>query len=418
LDGVPRDSIPLTGITILSPTDGIARILAIPKSPWIAVAISRGIRIQWISVDRSGHIGDTLGIRPGGPPRVSEDALWLGFPSSESSLRSIVRIPFDARRGRFVARQDTVFTGNWTAFDVTADGGTFVFDEGASEFSGWALAMSDVVRGVFPEKRRLLTATSDLIFEIAPDGKKILVGRAAGPRPDGGRRWDILPFDGGAMTPLAATPSAHTAMLWSDSKTIPVIAPTSRGTELALLDVNTGARRAAYVVADSTMAEATSLAEGGWVWLPWVAREIKLHRRGEASVRTLPFLPKHGHVESLAASPDGTKLLLVTTRPASRDTIRLNVMSLSDGRIATINSWFAGAAFAVWLSDGSIMLAVWRLPDSGLTLYRLRETGETIWSATVPHPVWSISVSDDMKLAALTVRDYHGDASISRVIRE
>jgi len=418
LDGVPRDSIPLTGITHLSPTDGITRILPIPKSAWIAVAISRGIRTQWISIDRSGHIGDTLGIRPGGPPRVSEDALWLGLPSSESALRSVVRIPFDARRGRFVARQDTMFTGNWTAFDVTADGGTFVYDEGASEFSGWALEMSDVVRGVFPEKRRLLTATSDLIFEIAPDGKKILVGRAAGPRPDGGRRWDILPFDGGAMAPLAATPSAHTAMLWSDSKTIPVLAPTSRGTELALLDVNTGVRRATYVAADSTMAEATSLAESGWVWLPWAAREIKLHRRGDAVARTLPFPPKHGHVESLAASPDGTKLLLVTTRPASRDTIRLNVMSLSDGRIANINSWFGGAAFAVWLADGSIMLAVWRLPDSGLTLYRLRETGETIWSATIPHPVWSISVSADMKRTALTVREYHGDASISRVIRE
>ncbi len=418
LDGVPRDSIPIQVVPVPSPTDGITRILPIPKSRWIAVAVSRGIHTHWISIDRSGHIGDTLGIRPGGPPRASEDALWLGFPSSESSLRSIVRIPFDARSGRFLARQDTMFTGNWTAFDVTTDGGTIVFDEGASEFSGWALEMSDVVRGAFPEKRKLLTATSDLVFEVSPDGKRILVGRAAGPRPDGGRRWDILPFDGGPMTPLAATPSGHTAMVWSDSATIPVIAPTSKGIELALLDVNTSARRATYVVADSTMAEATSLAAGGWVWLPWAAREIKLHLRGEAAVRTLPFPPKHGHVESLAASPDGKKLLLVTTRAASRDTIRLNVMSLSDGAITTINSRPTGAAFAVWLADGSIMLAVWRLPDSGLTLYRLRESGETTWSATIQHPVWSISVSADMKHTALTVREYHGDASISRVVRD
>jgi hypothetical protein len=311
-----------------------------------------------------------------------------------------------------------MYTGDWTAFDVTADGSNFVFDEGASEFSGWALEMSDAVRGIFPEKRRLLTATSDLAFEVSPDGKKILVGRAAGPRPDGGRRWDILPFDGGPMTPFPAMPSAHTAEAWLDSATIPVVAETPNGIELALLDVSTGARRAAYVIPDSTLNEGTPLGPGGWVWLPWGVNEIRMHRRGEAVVRTVSLPPKHGSQESLAASPDGKRLLLINRRVASRDTIRLSVMSLPDGAMTGIKAMRGGAAFAIWLADGSIMLAVWRVPDSGLTIYRLRDTGETIWSATIPHPVWSISVSGDMKRTALTVREYRGDASISRVIRD
>jgi hypothetical protein len=328
-----------------------------------------------------------------------------------------VRIPLDAENGRFLARQDTMYTGNWTSFDVTADGSTFVFDDDASVFSGWALEMTDLLRGVFPEKRRLLTATSDLVFEVSPNGKKILVGRAAGPRPDGGRRWDILPFNGGPMAPFPATPSAHTAAPWLDSATIAVVAETSKGIELALADVNTGARRSAYIIEDSTLNEAAFLPESGWVWLPWGAEGFKLHRDGEEGPRMLPFQPKQTGVVSLAASRDGRTLLLVSELAASRDTIRLSLVSLSDGGTTTIKSLAGGPAFAVWLADGSIMLAVWRVPDSGLTLYRVRRSGETIWSATIPHPVWSISVSADMKLAAVTVREYHGDASISRVIR-
>lgn len=219
------------------------------------------------------------------------------------------------------------------------------------------------------------------------------------------------------MTPFAATPSAHTAAPWLDSATIPVVAETSKGIELALLDVNTGARRAAYVIPDSTLNEATSLAEHGWVWLPWSANGIKLHRQGEAGAHTFSFPLKDGEMESLVASRDGKTLLLVSRWAASRDTIRLSVMSLSTGATTTIKSFVGGAAFAVWLADGSIMLAVWRFPDSGLTLYRLRKSGEALWTAPVPHPVWSISVSADMKLTAITVREYHGDASISRVIR-
>jgi hypothetical protein len=220
------------------------------------------------------------------------------------------------------------------------------------------------------------------------------------------------------MTPFAATPSAHTATAWLDSATVPVVAETPRGIELALLDVNTRTRRGAYVIPDSTLNEATSLAAGGWVWLPWGADGISVHRRGEALAHTLPFPPKHGGIESLTASRDGKTLLLVSRWAASRDTIRVSLVSVSDGAVTLIKSLAGGNSFAVWLADGSIMLAVWYLPDSGLTLYRLRKSGETIWSATIPHPVWGISVSADMKFAALTVREYHGDASISRVIRD
>jgi hypothetical protein len=93
-------------------------------------------------------------------------------------------------------------------------------------------------------------------------------------------------------------------------------------------------------------------------------------------------------------------------------------MSLPDGALTPVKTIVGSFAFAVWLADGSIMLAVWYNPDSMLTLYRLRESGEITWTARIPRPVWGISVSADMKFTALTVRDYRGDASISRVARD
>ena len=161
--------------------------------------------------------------------------------------------------------------------------------------------------------------------------------------------------------------------------------------------------------------EGTALSTGGWLWIPWDGKAIRLHQESDRGVRTIAFPKWHGSHGSLAPSPDGTKLLLVGAR---MDTIRVSVMSVENGATTLIKSMLSqGAAFAVWLADGSIILSVWRRPDSGLTIYRLSQSGATLWTVTVPHPVWSISFSADMKRAAVTVREYRGDASVSRVLR-
>jgi hypothetical protein len=309
-----------------------------------------------------------------------------------------------------------MYTGDWVGFDVTPDGSTFVFDEGRSEFSAWALEMRDAIRGNFPQNRRLLTATSDLVFEVSPDGKRILVGRAAGLGLPEARQWDITPFAGGTMVPLGAKPATNLGAFWTDSVTIPVATEMAGRTELALLDVNTGSRSSSFVVRDSTVVDALSLSRGEWVWLVG-ERVIRLHRPGEA-VRTIPFPEGWLTMQSLAPSPDGKKLLLVGRKVPSVDTYRVTVMSLPDGALTPVKTIVGSFAFAVWLADGSIMLAVWYNPDSMLTLYRLRESGEITWTARIPRPVWGISVSADMKRTALTVRDYRGDASMSRVVRD
>ena len=411
-DGVVRDS-----IAVNRGGDAIERLVPIPNSDWIAVAMRRGAAVSWLSVNRNGRIADSLPPRARAAPRASFDALWLG-PLPLSPERSIVRIPFDARSGHFGIRQDTMQTRNSrTEFDVTPDGTTLVFDEERSEFTGWGLEMRDVIRGKIPHKSRSLTATADLDLEISPDGKRILIGRGAGPGTRKTDRYDIMPFPEGPTMPLSATPAGFSAVIWSDSTTIPVAAEAATGTKLALLDVKTGTLSSVFVAPDSSIVEAVPLPPGGWVWLPRGERVIKLHRRGEA-VRAIPYPREWVTVASLAASPDGKQLLVAGHKSESVDSLRLGIISVSNGALRHIRTTHAGAAaFAVWLPDGTIMLTVWSNPDGAPTLYQLRESGKLIWTARIPLPVWNISFSDDLKFAALTLRYYHADALISRVLR-
>jgi hypothetical protein len=45
-----------------------------------------------------------------------------------------------------------------------------VLDEGSTEFDLWGLDVSEAVRGVFPEQKRLLHSTSAISVWLSPDG--------------------------------------------------------------------------------------------------------------------------------------------------------------------------------------------------------------------------------------------------------
>ena len=65
------------------------------------------------------------------------DALWL--TRSGVGVESIVRIGIDPATGRLATRQDTLLSGNFNNFSVTADGSTLVVDDGTQDYSLWAI---------------------------------------------------------------------------------------------------------------------------------------------------------------------------------------------------------------------------------------------------------------------------------------
>ncbi|MFN2636974.1 MAG: protein kinase [Gemmatimonadaceae bacterium] len=406
LDGVPRDSFPIhtsgKALTGLDP---------IPNSPWITTGVVQAQKVKWVSFDRTGRIvGSMLPREMSGPPaRASMDALWIGARARGSNLLSVVRIPFDPRTGQFGLHEDTLYTGNPTSVGVSADGGTFVVDEGATEYTVWALNLRDAVRGVFPEKRRILTATSELANELSPDGRRLLVGVVSGSTSSEGTHWEVVPLEGGRPSAVAGTPASD---FWADSATLTLKTQTSAGVELSLLDVSTGVRRARFVVPDSVMGAFVSLRGEGWAWATEGAIRVYTRRQG---LRKFAVPDWYEQVGAMTASRDGKQVVFVG-RGANGDSVRVSAMSLTDGVVTSLKTIFGGYVWPESLADGSVMLAVWETGD-WVSIYHLRKSGKTDWVTSIPRPVWTFSVSADMRRAAISARDYRADALMSQVVR-
>ena len=135
-DGVARDSFRVEG-----PADGILGLQAVPGTPWFIVGVLRLPVVELRVVDRRGQVRDRRSIETDGLVRVSHNAAWWGDRHSPSLLR----LPLDPRRGRFSTTVDTVSSGDFSYFDVTADGGVLVADGSFRERDLFAVGFRDLV---------------------------------------------------------------------------------------------------------------------------------------------------------------------------------------------------------------------------------------------------------------------------------
>jgi Protein kinase domain/WD40-like Beta Propeller Repeat len=407
LDGVPHDSIAVAGAA----ESFAAR--PVPNSPWIVASIRNGHVWQWMVMDRSGHIASTAQPFQNAPTRASNDALWiLASPPAGSNLSSVIRVPFDPQTGKVGLQRDTLYSGVPTSIDVTADGSTLVFDEGSTQFTGWALDLSDALRGVFPEQRRLSSTTTNLYFGISPDGSNTLVGQSSGSATTGSR-WALIPFGGGPETPVAAS---ATYAGWLDSATVVLASNAAGGTEFTLIDTKTRVRRSPFVLPDSNIVDFDAIPGGGWVWVPIGGQTISLNRPGQTGTRTFRIPDWYALMFFASASPDGKHLLMIGWGAPSEDSARLSVLNLTDGSVRPVRTFYAEFARANWLADGSIMLAQWDTQES-VSLFHILDSGAAERLGTIPRPIAGITVDRYLKHAAVTLRDYHGDAWMSRVVK-
>ncbi len=72
---------------------------------------------------------------------------------------------------------------------------------------------------------------------------------------------------------------------------------------------------------------------------------------------------------------------------------------------------------AGFLDDGSILFTPWDTPES-IVFYRVTAPGKMERLGKVPRSVAGVSVSDDLKRAVVLEADYHGDAYMSRIVRQ
>jgi serine/threonine protein kinase len=411
LDGVPNDSILVGG-----PTDRVTFVRAVSGSSWIVVGMVLSTVVEARLTARDGRVSSrTMVGHVGTSPEAhtSSDALWVSPGGSRYPKRSILRFGIDAESGAFLSSVDTLFTGVHTGFSVTADGTGLVIDEGSTEFALVGIDVSEAVSGVFPEQNRMVRVTSALTVSLSPNGQRVLVGRDPGAVMEALQSWSTMPFGGGAETALVvAAQIAHAT--WFDSATAAIRERLPDGSRLALVDVATGALRGAIVISDKYPHTYSHTSSGGWAWV---------NERGQVSVqfpgdslRRIPLPAWYIAASGIEASRDGRQVAFVGRKAPNEDSIGVSVISLPD---RDVSQWFVGfgeGAEINRLHDDTFLL---RLQDTPVTssLYHLFGPGRAVKLGDIPRMASSVSVSEDLKRAAVVVRNYHGDAWLSRVVR-
>ena len=170
IDGTVRDSIRVAG-----PGIGVAGLSVSPGGRWIVALVIQGSRGLWQVFDRSGAVADRVVNSCTCPGRITHDALWL--TRAGQGVEDIVRIGLDPATGKLAERQDTLLSGSFNNFSVTADGATLVIDDGAPDYSLWSLSLQDAVKGRFPDAQRRLTTSTLIESSLSPDGSRLLLSR-------------------------------------------------------------------------------------------------------------------------------------------------------------------------------------------------------------------------------------------------
>jgi hypothetical protein len=412
LDGTPRDSIRIAGFGGL-----IRGMCAIPGMRWLVLRAGAPPRNTWLALDRSGGEHSRISTGPVANMSTSSDAVWGRITVGAARQHPVLaRIEFDANRGRFTGRIDTVYrlAAPDGDFSVTADGKQLVFTEGIAEYDVLAGDFRDGLKGALPRERAVLHTTSSPRAKISPDGKQVLVGRTDGSAADEWR-WSLMSVTGGAEHSLNAG-GVESGGLWTDSVTVAMSERGPKGTQLSLIDVRTNARRAVLAIPDSTNNAFTPLRGGGWAWIGQGFTTIVIQNAPGSTARRIAIPRWYLGAFSLEASRDGRSIAIAGWSAPSADSIGVSVFSIADGRETHWATLFGENAGLEWLYDGSLLLFLQATGES-FNVVRLRGPGQSDQLGAIPRPLVGISASFDMTHMSVVARDRHGDAWSMKVVK-
>lgn len=408
LDGVVRDSIRVAG-----PGQGLAAISSMPGTPWIITLVLQEPHGLWQIIDRTGQVADHVvnACTCGGI--ATSDAVWLAR-AGHGIGESIVRIAIDRATGRLATRQDTMVTGLFTNFSLTADGGGMVMDEGTYDYNVWAVDAAALLTGRYPDDRRIAHASNSVNAAVSPDGGRLLVRRIV--PISGGHteaRYGVMPFAGGSEAPLGGV-GAPVEAFWTDSVTVGVETQTPTGLHLVQVDVRTGTQRNGTDLPDSVLASAVALPDG-WAWIPATADRIVVRQGGHT--REFPKPAWYAFLLYVAIDPSSHQIFYDGLNRSTGDSLGVGVLTLADGSMTQWASMFAEAGRVTPLRDGTAFLEVAQTQEF-LTFFKLAGPGQIERLGVSPRPLRAVSVSSELRRATALERDYRADAWMSKVVRQ
>ncbi|MFN8652193.1 MAG: protein kinase [Gemmatimonadales bacterium] len=407
IDGRLADSIRVAG-----PGPGISGLSVSPNGKWIVALVVQNGRGLWQVFDRQGKVADRVVNSCTCAGRITNDALWL--TRSGIGFESIVRISLDPATGKLATQQDTLLSGKFNNFSVTADGSSLVLDDGTDEYNLWSVPLADALKGKFPASSRLVQSSTPIGAGLSKDGKRILLFRDL-PASTGGieRRYSVMPTGGGTEVPLNTLVKVRGAR-WVDSVTIGYVKQTEAGMHVGLVDARTGQAGRSIDLPDSIITDVAPLPDG-WAWIPANGDRIQVQRGG--STISIPKPAFFYGMFRLLPAPDGKSLFVMGWNASTVDSAVVAAVPIGGGA-ATV--WASDAAedggFDV-LPDGSLLFMPFDTPRSQV-LYRVRAPGQMERLGSVPKSTLGVSPSHDLKSVVVLEQLHRGDAYRSLVVQQ
>ena len=144
--------------------------------------------------------------------------------------------------------------------------------------------------------------------------------------------------------------------------------------------------------------------------------ELSVQLPADTAPRRIPLPAWYGGAFHVDVSRDGRFVVFSGTNAPTADSLGVSVLSLADGAVTHWLTIFGEEVDVSWLKDGTLLLLLGDTPET-YSIYHLLGPGRAVKLGTIPRRVSSVSVSKDLKRAAVVVRDYRGDVWMSKVVR-
>jgi hypothetical protein len=407
LDGVARDSLIVPG-----PGTSLGSLVAIPgTSRFVAMVVQSGQGL-WRVMERDGTVRDTVRNGCLCAAAASHDALWMSLHTRVDA--AVVRVALDPKRGTFAHVQDTVYRGKFTTLSVTADGTRMAIDEGTYTFSTIIGSLPDMLAGKNLQGPPLLQSSSAVSAFVSPDGERVLMRRSvtnATGTPES--RYSVRAFVGGSETPLSLAGDAR-VLDWFDSVTVLVGSRTATAARMERVDVRTGKSVATFEI-EGTPPAAVVMLDGGGAWIPATRDRIIVDRAGKRYEIEMPSWFED--IRQLEVSADGARLLMAGWGKSTSDTLRVDVVSTVGGTPVPWTRAYAIGGAAYWTADGSIVFRFNR-EEHVASVRLVAGPGKETTLGNVAHAANGVSLSRDLKRAAITWREQHGDSWMYKLAKQ
>jgi hypothetical protein len=251
---------------------------------------------------------------------------------------------------------------------------------------------------------------------VSPDGRSVLVEHTE-MGPGGGRdALAVEPFAGGVAVSYPPDGPLLGYGWMPDGVSFHYAVHAGSGVRIVTVNARTGARVAAFPIADSSILAYTPLFGGGWAWVSPSGKELRVQLGGEAAPHDLLVSNRGASLGVVSSSPDGSSLAVVRTPSIASDSAFIDVMLVKEGRpapwAAFSDAWPTSVS---WLDDGSLLTGVQRGPKVE-ALYRVRGPRRMDRVATLPRPMDWITISRNGRRGVGGTSTFLGDIWVAHVV--